>query len=126
MTVSSRPHPACGPGRGSGSVYNTSNTDWGNLSAQTTVAEISSTVKSLADQVVTALRGFEPGQSCTPAAPPQPHELVAEQTQNLAAQLPAFSGITGASYHKLPNPLSTIIQQLPVVDGLDVDGLMSF
>ena len=49
-----------------------------------------------------------------------------EQTQNLPAQLPAFSGMSGATYNKLPNPLSTIIQQLPVVDGLDVDKLMLF
>ena len=68
-----------------------------------------------------ALLGFEPGQSRTPVASPQPPELDMEQTQNPPAQLPAFSGMSGASYNKLPNPLSTIIQQLPVVDGLDVD-----
>ena len=49
-----------------------------------------------------------------------------EQTPSPPAQLPAFSGGSGVAYNKLPNPLSTIIQQLPVVDGLDVDKLMLF
>ena len=39
---------------------------------------------------------------------------------------PVFSGMVAVSYHKLPNPLSQIIQQLPVVDGLDVDKLLPF
>ena len=90
------------------------------------IAEISTTLKSLTEHVVKALLDFEPGQSRTPLASPQPPELDTEQTKNLPAQFPAFSGIAGASYNKLPNPLSTIIQQLPVVDGLDVDRLMLF
>ena len=34
--------------------------------------------------------------------------------------------MVAASYNKLPNPLSQIIQQLPVVDGLEVDKLLPF
>ena len=34
--------------------------------------------------------------------------------------------MAAASFHKLPNPLSNFIQQIPVVDGLDVDKLIPF
>ena len=36
------------------------------------------------------------------------------------AHVPAFSDMATASYHKLPNPLSDVIQRLPVVDGLSL------
>lgn len=40
--------------------------------------------------------------------------------------LPGFSCVAAATFHKLPNPLSGLIQQLPVVDGLDEGKLVVF
>ena len=39
---------------------------------------------------------------------------------------PVQAGLGAASYNKLPNPLAHIIQQLPVVDGLEADKLLPF
>ena len=97
-----------------------------NLSAQTTIAEVSATLKLISEQVAKALRNFEPGKSHPPVSSPQPPELDIGQTPSPPAQLPTLSGGSSVSYNKLPNPLSSIIQQLPVVDGLDVDKLMGF
>ena len=97
-----------------------------NLSAQTTIAEVSATLKLISEQVAKALRNFEPVKSHPPVSSPQPPDMYIAQTPSPPAQLPTFSGGSCVSYNKLPNPLSSIIQQLPVVDGLDVDKLMVF
>ena len=62
----------------------------------------------------------------TPEAAPASEVSALECSREPAVSAPVFSGMVAASYHKLPNPLSQIIQQLPVVDGLDVDKLLPF
>ena len=48
-----------------------------------------------------------------------------EKEPELAALPVAFSGMAGAFYHKVPNPLAEIVQRLPIVDGLDADKLLN-
>ena len=70
-----------------------------NLSAQTTIAEVSATLKLIAEQVAKALRNFEPVKSPLSVSSPQPPEMDIAQTPNPAAPLPTPSGGASVSYN---------------------------
>lgn len=47
-------------------------------------------------------------------------------TTNVYGSYPMTTTSSMAQYHKLPNPLSPLLQNLPIVDGLDVEKLLKF
>lgn len=74
--------------------------------------------KAMPDQVLTV-----------PENVPEPTlsqlESVAPATASVPVRI-ASSNLASASYHKLPNPLTPLLQALPCVDGLEVHKLLKF
>ena len=97
-----------------------------NIETQPGTSEAKTAVVSLKDLVSAAHHAPQTIPHRTTEATSPPPVAESEDRQERAAPLPAFSGIAAACYHKLPNSLTDIIQQLPVVDGLDEDKLLHF
>ena len=97
-----------------------------NLEAQALGPEMETILKDLRGQVGAALQGPSKTQQVPTNLNPPLSTLVEEKEPVLAAPPVAFSGMAGAFYHKLPNPLAEVVQRLPVVDGLDADKLWQF
>ena len=90
------------------------------------MGETRTAVESLKTLVSAALHAPPVVPLCTPEHTPLSALVETEVRQERAAPLLAFSGMVAVFYHKLPNPLTDIIQQLPVVDGLDEGKLLHF
>ena len=97
-----------------------------NLEAQALGPEMETILTSFRGQVVAALQEPSRNQQIPMKLSPTLSSLEEEKEPELAAPPVAFSGMAGAFYHKLPNPLAEVVQRLPVVDGLDADKLLNF
>ena len=96
-----------------------------NLETQAGTTEMETALASLRGQVAARLQDPPISQPHPPEVSSRPSTLEVDNKPNQAAPLMAFSGMEAACYHKLPNPLTDIIQLLPVMDGLDADKLLS-
>ena len=66
-------------------------------------------------EITLTLQGSQPVRASTPV--PVAEESVVSAVDSSYREIePVHAGLGAASYHKLPNPLAHIIQQLPVVD----------
>ena len=97
-----------------------------NLCDQWGTLEHVNEIKAVIEQVTSTLQVSQTSQVHTPEAVPASGGSGLECSRESTMSAPVFSGMVAASYNKLPNPLSQVIQQLPVVDGLDVDKLIPF
>lgn len=99
-----------------------------NLEAQVSSAEEKNSINQLVSLVTTALNDVMLVSPPTSGPAPRLPEVDTDTPapQGPAAPLDVFSGIMGAQYNKLPNPLNAILQGLPTVDGLDENKLLEF
>ena len=95
-----------------------------NIEVQPGTSEAKTAVESLKNLVSAALHAPPVVPLRTPEKNPLSPVVEPEVRQERADPLPGFSRMAAACYHKLPNPLTDIIQQLPVIDGLDEDKLL--
>ena len=87
-----------------------------NLDDQWGTLEQAHDIKTLIEQVTSTLQGSQSSRAHTPEAVPASEVSALECSREPTANAWVFSGMVASSHHKLPNPLSQIIQQLPVVD----------
>ena len=83
-------------------------------------------ITEIIQEITSTLQGSPPVRASTPIPVVEESVVSAVDTSLYREVEPVRTGSGAAMYNHLPNPLAHIIQQLPVVDGLEADKLLPF